>query len=318
MVIRAAVIGVGYLGQFHAEKYKKINNVKLVAVVDINKKRAREIAERFKTKAFYDYHDIIGKVDAASVVVPANYHYEITKDLLEAGIHVLVEKPIALNPEEADELIRIAERKSLILQVGHLERFNPAIVAISDKLKNPIFIRADRLGPYTSRGTDVDVILDLMIHDIDLILSIVNSNPVEIRAVGFPVLSDKIDIANARIEFSNGCIADITASRVSFKKIRKFRIFQRGSYISLDLGSRDISIFTKVDGEGMEAIEVKKIPVENMDPLEEEIRAFCHCIRTAVKPPVSGEEGKKALLLALSIKEAIEKSWVHKRLNQGR
>lgn len=306
MAIRVAVIGVGYLGQFHVEKYQKMENVELVGIVDIDKQRANEIAKRFKTKAFYDYHDVIGKIDAASVVVPASNHYQITKNLLEAGVHVLVEKPITLNPDEADELIEIAKINSLVLQVGHLERFNPAIVAISDKIKSPIFIKATRQGPFSSRGIDIDVILDLMIHDIDLILSLIDSDPLEIRAIGGSVLSDKIDIANAWIEFSNGCIADLTASRVSFQRIRKLQIFQKDSYISINLDSREISVFTRADGEGIEAIKAKKIPVKDADPLEEEIRAFCHSVETLTKPAVSGEDGKRALLVALSIKETIK------------
>jgi len=219
--LRVGVVGAGYLGRFHAEKYARMDDVELVGVVDIDKSQAEEVAGRFNTKAYLHHEYLFGKVDAVSIVVPTPAHFSVAKDFLENNIDVLIEKPMSETTEQADELIRFAKSKSLIIQVGHLERFNPAVVALRDIIKQPMFIESHRLSIYKDRCTDVSVVLDLMIHDIDIILNIVRSEIVNIHAAGIPVISGHVDIANARLEFKSGCIANVTASRISTKNERK-------------------------------------------------------------------------------------------------
>ena len=309
--IRVGVVGVGYLGQYHAEKYSKLSGVNLVGVVDINHARALEIADRFNTRAFFDYSDLFDEVQAVSIAVPTKLHYRVTKDFFDNGIDILLEKPIATTVAEADTLIEMAEKKNLIFQVGHLERYNSAIVAIEDVLNNPMFIESHRLSFFTERAIDVDVVLDLMIHDIDIILSIVNSDIDSIDAVGVPVISPKIDIANARITFVNGCVANITASRVSEKTMRKIRIFQPDAYISIDFVSKKVDIYNKIENEeengGLPKIVASNVEINVRDSLEEEIKSFIDSVNTRKPPLVSGTDAKRALSVALRILEQIDR-----------
>ena len=307
--IRAAVIGVGYLGQFHAENYGQIPEAKLVAVVDTDQPRCAELAEKHKTRAVFDYREILDQVDAVSIVVPTCLHYEIAKNFLEHGVHVLLEKPITTTIEEADDLIRIAAEKKVVLQTGHLERFNPAVIAAEGVLRNPRFIEATRIGPFKPRGTDVNIVLDLMIHDIDLILTFVGSPVREIRAVGAPVLTDKEDIANVRLEFENGCAANITASRVSFESKRKMQIFQSDAYISIDFQNRKLLVARKEEiTPGNPFISADEKTLEAADAIRDEIRAFLHSIASGAPPKVTGEDGRKALELALMITNQLKKA----------
>ncbi len=303
--IKVGVIGVGYLGQFHAKKYANMDNVDLVGVVDADREKVEQVARDCSTTAYSDYRDLFGKIDAASIVVPTPSHHEIATACLSQDIDLLIEKPITTTLSEADHLIELAESKRLILQVGHLERFNPAIQALKNILSVPMFIESHRLrSPLVERGIDVDVVLDLMIHDIDIILSIVPSNLKEIHAVGVPVVSPSIDIANARLHFENGCVANITASRISGKQLRKIRIFQENAYFSVDCVHRNIAIARKV-GEGITfdypRLETEELQFAECDPLEEELAAFIHSVEKRMPPVVSGRDGRKALEVALMI-----------------
>ncbi|MDY6855198.1 MAG: Gfo/Idh/MocA family oxidoreductase [Thermodesulfobacteriota bacterium] len=306
---KVGVVGVGHLGQYHAEKYSKLPNVELVGVVDINRERAFEIANRFGTRPFFDYLDLLGNVDAASIAVPTQSHYKIARDFLKNGTDVLLEKPIATTVEEADTLIEIAEKKNLILQVGHIERYNPAIVAVEDILSNPLFVESHRLSFFTQRSTDVDVVLDLMIHDIDIILNLVNSEIERIDAVGIPVLSKNVDIANTRMTFANGCTANITASRISEKNMRKIRIFQPDAYISIDFASKKVGIYNKVENsekdKSIPEIVFRNVEINERDSLEEEVKSFIDCVITRKPPQVSGNDGKRALSVALKVVKQI-------------
>jgi len=303
--LRAGVIGVGYLGRFHAQKYAALPDVELVGVVDADQARAEEVAREVGTMACTDYSELLDRVDLVSIVVPTYLHFKVAKAALNAGVHILLEKPVTQTVAEADELIRIAEDKNLVFQVGHLERFNPAVVALGDVLKNPMFIESHRLSPFKPRGTDVNVVLDLMIHDIDIILNMVNSPVESINSVGVPVLSEEVDIANARLQFANGCVANVTASRVSREPMRRIRIFQPDAYVSIDYQSCKIGIFRK----GGEGIPVPAIPNVTMDetsfsqgdPLFDEIKAFVRSVNEGLPPVVSGEDGKRALEVALWI-----------------
>jgi DUF1009 family protein/predicted dehydrogenase len=306
---RVAVVGVGYLGQFHAEKYAALEETNLVAVVDVKSSRAKRLAEGLSCQAYSRHHDLIGKVDAASVAVPTRDHYQIARDLLTAGVHVLVEKPMTVNVAEAEALIQLAKAKNLVLQVGHLERFNPAVVAAREYVNQPLFVESHRLASYSDRGTEVDVILDLMIHDIDIILSLVPFPLEDLRVGGVKVLSPYTDIANVRLEFANGCIANVTASRISAKKMRKIRIFQPDSYLSLDYAEREVELFRKLpeqDADGFPEIEYQQLPVADTDPLDEQLRAFSESVRTGKKPMINGEEGRKALEVATHVSELIK------------
>ncbi len=306
---RMAVVGVGYLGQFHAEKYAALGETNLVAVADIEPIRARRMAEDFSCQACASHRELIGKVDAASVVVPTQDHFQVARDLLEAGIHVLVEKPMTATLEEADSLIQLAKANNLLLQVGHLERFNPAVVAAREYVQQPMFVESHRLASFTERGTEVDVILDLMIHDIDIILSLVPFPLEDLRVGGAKILTPHTDIANVRLEFANGCIANVTASRISAKRMRKIRIFQPDSYLSLDYAEREVELFRKLPEKGADGfpeIEYQQLSVADTDPLEEQLRAFAESVCTGTKPMVSGEEGRKALEVATRVSELIQ------------
>lgn len=302
--IRTAVIGVGYLGKYHAEKYSYLPNSELVAVCDTNQQQCEEIAASHHVAAIFDYRQLIGKVDAVSIAVPTFLHYSIAKFFLENHVHVLLEKPITNTVAEANEIIAIAKRNNLILQIGHLERFNSTLEALKHILKEPRFIESYRLAPFRPRGTDVNVVLDLMIHDIDLIQDIVGSPIKRIAANGADILSNHIDIANARIEFHNGAVANVTASRVSAKMERKLRIFQHDAFISLDLHNKKLDIHRKGESQmfpGIPEIIREEQSFEAGDQLRDEIISFLDCITYNKPPIVSGEDGKKALATAIEI-----------------
>lgn len=308
-ILNCAVIGVGYLGRFHAQKYKMLANANLVAVCDVNAEACELVSRELSVPAYFDYRDLFGKVDAVSIVATTNKHYEIAKACLEQGIHVLIEKPITETVDQANELIALAKQQQLKLQVGHLERFNAARLALDEYLERPLFIESHRLSPFNPRGTDVNVILDLMIHDIDLIQTIVNCPIVSIDAQGAPVLTKSIDIANARITFENHCVANVTASRISFKSERKTRIFQPNSYISIDYQNKQFAVFQKGEGEmfpGIPEITRHQSIFEKGDALLAEIQAFLDCIETNSAPLVTGEEGRDALATAAKITALID------------
>ncbi|MDL1970611.1 MAG: Gfo/Idh/MocA family oxidoreductase [Candidatus Desulfofervidaceae bacterium] len=306
MAIKVGVIGVGYLGQYHAEKYAHLPEAELVGVMDINLTRAKEVAGRFHCEAFSELPPLLAKVEAISVVVPTQAHYQVAKECLVRGKHVLLEKPMTTTLTEADELIELAGKQGVILQVGHLERFNPAVAALFPHLQNPMFIEAHRLGLSLERGTDVDVILDLMIHDIDIILAAISAKVSEIRAVGVPVVSGNVDIANVRLEFENGCVANLTASRISGKKMRKIRFFQKDAYFSLDYAQRELSIVRR-EKRGLLPFSHQLLRFKEDDPLRAEIACFLKAIKEKKTPVVSGEDGRRALKIALTINQEIKK-----------
>jgi predicted dehydrogenase len=306
--LRVGVVGIGYLGKFHAEKYAAIPEANLVGLADILPGRAREWADKLGTEAFPDHRSLLGKVDAVSVVVPTDQHYRVAKDFLQAGCDVLVEKPISSTLGEAEELIFLARKHGRNLQVGHLERFNPAILAVREKIQVPLFIESHRLTPFRGRGTEVDVVLDLMIHDLDIILSFVRSVVKNIHAVGIPVLTDKVDIANTRVEFEGGCVANITASRISFEDRRRIRVFQPDTYLALDYASKEITLYHRVFSPESQKFHIaaEPIEVEPGDALEKEIRSFVHSCLTRTTPVVTGEDGRNALAVAMRINEEIQ------------
>jgi predicted dehydrogenase len=306
-MLKAAVVGVGYLGRFHAAKYAAHPGAELVAVVDLDAERARAIGGELGVAALTDHRALAGRVDCASIAVPTNFHYEVARDLLAAGIDVLVEKPVTTGVEEAKSLVELAVRGERVLQVGHLERFNPAVLALDGLVTQPRFIECHRLAPFTERGTDVDVVLDLMIHDLDVILSMVPSAVRSVEAVGVPVLTPSVDIANARIRFANGCIANVTASRVSLKRERKLRIFQPDAYLAVDYGERRVRICRREpDADGQAALVIEDREVPEGDALESEIDAFLRAVRERQPPPVSGWDGLRALEVAHVIRESLE------------
>lgn len=306
--LRVGVVGVGYLGKFHVQKYAAIPEARIVGLADLVPAKAKEYAEKVGAQVYADYRALLGKVDAVSIAVPTDRHYPIAKDFLSHGSDVLVEKPISSTLEEAEDLIATARRHGRILQVGHLERFNPAVLAVREKIRTPLFIESHRLTPFRGRGAEVDVVLDLMIHDLDLILTLVKSRPEHIDAVGVPVLTDKVDIANARVRFGSGCVANITASRTSFEDRRRMRIFQPESYLVVDYAAKKTAFFRReppVSGRQAK-IYAEPIEVAPGDALETEIRAFVRSSLTRTPPLVSGEEGKKALDLAMRVNEQIQ------------
>lgn len=302
--LKTAVIGVGYLGKFHAEKYAALEQSDLIAVVDADAGTAKAIADKFGCQALTDYHELLGKVDAVSIAAPTTLHHQIARDFLEHDTHVLIEKPITVTVDQADDLIELAITNDLMIQVGHLERFNAALMDLSGVLRKPTFIESHRLAPFNPRATDVNVVLDLMIHDIDIILDIVKSDIKEIRASGTPVLTNSTDIANVRLEFENGCVANVTASRVSAKTERKMRIFQDDAYIAVDFHNRTLDIYRKGKKEmhpGIPEIVSEKSTYENSDALKLEIIAFLDSINHGTPILVSGEDGRRALDAAIRI-----------------
>jgi len=306
--IRVGVVGVGYLGQFHAEKYARMEGVELIGVVDADSPRAKEVAKRYRTQPFFHYSDLFSKVQAVSIAVPTLLHYPIAKDFFLQGIDVLLEKPVSNSLEEADKLIQLAESKGLIFQVGHLERFNGVLSALEGLIQLPLYIESHRLSPFPGRGIDVNVVLDLMIHDIDILLSLVKSKVKRIDAVGIPILTLHSDIANARIEFENGCTANLTASRVSKEKTRRTRIYLADGTLSIDYLSQKVSFSKRVDHsrkDKIPEIATEEIPVKKVDSLEAEIHSFIESVRSRNPARVSGWDGKRALEMALQIIQKI-------------
>ena len=301
--LQCAVIGTGYLGKFHAQKYAALPDCELVAVVDINHAAAHAVAEQYNATALTDYTELLGRADAVSIVVPTTLHHQIALAFLNAGSHVLVEKPITVTIVEADELIAAAKANDRVLQVGHLERFNPAVLGL-DKDEKPLFIESHRLSPFNPRANDVSVVLDLMIHDIDIILALVDSEIERIDASGTAVLTQGTDIANARLLFKNGCVANVTASRISMKLERKMRLFRPSSYIAVDFQNKTLTKHRTGSKEmfpGIAEIETEESVFESGDALLEEIKHFVHCIQTGSQPLVSGEAGRRALATAIKI-----------------
>ena len=319
--IRAAVIGVGYLGRFHAQKYAQSAQCRLVAVADARPQAGEAVAAEVGTRAVTDYRQLLGEVDAVSIVTPTPAHFSIAREFLAAGAHVLVEKPITETPREAHELIELAAASGRILQVGHLERFNSAILAAEPHLRAPRFVECHRLAPYRERGTDVNVVLDLMIHDIDLVQTIVAAPVLTIDAIGTPVFSEAIDIANARIRFANGCVVNATASRVSLRVERKMRIFEDAAYLSLDLQQKILTLIRKREGAGEPGqlpVHIEEQSLEQGDALKAEIESFLECIRTGRPPVVSGEDGLAALETAMRITEQVNESLATRTLMEAR
>ncbi|MBF0450221.1 MAG: Gfo/Idh/MocA family oxidoreductase [Candidatus Magnetomorum sp.] len=303
-ILNIGVIGTGYLGKYHAEKYARMAHVNLVGVVDVDGERAGKIAQEYETQAYTRYQDLFDKVDAVSIVVPTQLHHSVAKDFLLNGIDVLIEKPITQTIEQADELIDIAKEKNRLIQVGHLERFNPVVEALRDKIDHPLFIESHRIAIYKGRGIDVSVVLDLMIHDIDIIKNFAKSEVKSIHAAGVPVICSDVDIANARIEFEKGCIANVTASRISMKEERKIRIFQKDAYFSVDFAKKDITYIHRKDN-GSDGIipgmEIQKLHFSAGDALNSELHAFVDCVHSRNIPEVPGKAGRDALKIALDI-----------------
>lgn len=307
--LRVGVVGVGYLGRFHAQKYAALPGVTLVAVVDTNAERAAAIALECQTTARTDYRDLFGQVDCVSIAVPTQFHHTVAQDFLSHDIDVLVEKPLTATAAEGHELVTLAERHQRILQVGHLERFNPALRSLAGILTAPRFIECHRVAPFVERGTDVDVVRDLMIHDLDVILSLVRSPVTSIEAFGVPVLTSEPDIANARLRFASGCIANVTASRVALKRERKMRVFQPDTYLVVDYGEHRIRICRREPGTQpgvLPNLTFEERAVGGEDALEEEIRAFLQAVREHSQPVVSGHDGLQALEVAERIIGCLE------------
>ena len=300
--LKIGVVGIGHLGSYHLQKYAKIDSCEITAVSDTQPDKAMNAAKLYDCPWFSDHRALVGLVDAVSIAVPTGFHHAVARDFLAAGIDVLIEKPICSTVEEADDLLALAGKNKLVFQVGFVERFNPAVMALDKVITRPVFIEVHRLHPFFERGTDVDVILDLMIHDLDLILKFVHSPLTNVEAVGVPILSDKIDISNVRLSFACGCIANITASRISAKTMQKLRFFGPEGYHAVDTRKREILSLTKItNGEGKQQIVQNNIEVGSHDPLEEEIRAFVEAVQTRCAPPVTGEDGRRALALAVEI-----------------
>jgi predicted dehydrogenase len=309
--MRTAVVGVGYLGRFHAQKYRALAGSELVGVADPSAAARAAVAAELGVPAHADYRELLGRVEAVSIVTPTPLHYAIAREFLEAGAHVLVEKPMTATVAEGERLIEAARHARRILQVGHLERFNAAVQALQPMLAVPRFIESARLAPFKHRGTDVDVVLDLMIHDIDLILSIVRSPVVAVDAIGSSVFSQEIDIANARLRFANGCVANATASRVSLKTERRLRLFQDDAYVSVDLHQKVLTVIRKtgaLSADGMPQVDIQETSYDQGDALKAEIEAFLEAAASGGAPPVSGEDGLAALNVAVSIAEQVASS----------
>ena len=309
--LRIAVIGVGHLGEYHVQKYRSHPGVELIGVVDVDRNRANDIAQRYNTKAYVDHRDILDRVDAVSLAVTTEMHFEVAKDVLAEGVHMLIEKPITYDLSEADTLIHMACERDLVLQVGLVERFNPAIVKMMPMVSKPVFVESHRMNLFTTRGLDVDVVLDLMIHDLDIILHMIRAEVREVHAVGMPVITDKTDIANARIIFEDGTAANLTASRVSGKMLRKIRVFQPDAYLSADCGKRQLTVISldnkKKNSHNFPEVTTNKEKYDDSDPLNDEITAFINAVMNRSEPVVTGEDGRNALRIALNIIDQIER-----------
>jgi len=306
--LNMAVIGAGHFGQYHAEKIAKSSDANLIAIVDTDAKQARKVAEKHRTDAVNDYRVLFGRVDAVCIVVPTRYHYEVASACLENGIHVLVEKPITDGLDSARHLVELARRHGRVLQVGHLVRFSGVVEALRKQIKRPLYIDSVRIAPYKPRGTDVNVILDLMVHDLDLILSLVDAPLISLDAAGAPVISRNEDIASARLKFANGCIANITASRISLKTERKMRIFEPDTYVTVDFDAHRIRTLRRGIGSswpGVPKIDSEEQTFDETDALESEITAFIDAVQSGTVPVVSGEDGVKALEAALFVNDSL-------------
>lgn len=310
MKTRVAVVGSGHLGRFHAQKFSQMENCELIAVCDVDPEKAAKVADEVKTSPETDFKKLLGKADAVTVATPTTHHYEAVKFFLMNGVHVHVEKPLTATVAEGEELCRIARENNLILQVGHVERFNPALIAAQDKLGIPLFIECHRLAPFKPRSIDVDVILDLMIHDLDVVMSLVQSPVKSVSAIGTPVLTKTIDIANVRLEFESKAIANLTASRVSLNATRKFRVFQKSQYLSIDFGSGEVNLTTKTGDwvAGAEPpLEFESWNLEKGDALMAEDKSFIDAVRGVAPCRVTGEDGLRALKVAEMIREDIQR-----------
>jgi predicted dehydrogenase len=303
---RVAVVGTGEFGRNHARVYREIQDAELVGIFDKDPQRAESAAKEFRTQAFTSLDELSGRADAVSVAVPTSDHTEVGCRLLEMGLDVLVEKPMAKTLDEADKLLDAAKRKHRLLQVGHVERFNPAVLAVEPIINHPLFFEVHRLGVFTPRSLDVDVIYDLMIHDLDILLALVRQPVTEVKAVGIPVLTDKVDIAHARLEFAGGAVANVTASRVSTERVRKVRFFQQHEYISLDYARRDaLRVSVKKPSQQPE-FAFEKLPAPAVEPLRAELESFVDCVRTRKEPRVNGSAGRSALELAARVMASIQ------------
>jgi len=299
--VRAAVIGVGALGQHHARVYQSLSEARLVGVFDQDRRRADEVAAAHSCRAFDDLPALLAEAEAVSVAVPTIDHHRVARAVLDQGRHVLVEKPMTSSLAEADDLIRVAGERGLVLQVGHIERFNPAVDVLRATVSHPRFIEVHRLGEFSARSLDIDVVLDLMIHDLDILLSLDGSEAVAVDAVGVPVLTPKVDIANARVRFASGLIANLTASRVSAEKVRKFRVFSPRTYISVDFTAREARVYRLQDSAAGPSISAERTAAPEEEPLRRQLAAFVGSIREGRAPVVSGADGRRALALALTI-----------------
>ena len=305
--VKVAVIGIGYLGEFHAQKYKANKDAELVAIVDTNRLRRDEISRQLGVKSYNNFESVLDKVDAVSIVVPTNLHYKTASYFIKKNKHVLIEKPFASTVSEAKKLKKLASKRNIVLQIGHLERFNKAFMKLKNEVKNPIFIECNRISPFKIRGTEVNVIMDLMIHDLDIVMSLNNSNIKNIQANGASVLTNKTDIANVRITFENGCVCNLSASRISEKIERKMRVFQKNSYFSLDYQDCNLDSYKKVISGKINKIEKNKNNFLNNDPLNEEIKSFIECTKKNKRPVVDAVDGIKALQYAIKISNLIKK-----------
>jgi predicted dehydrogenase len=303
--IRVAVVGAGDFGRNHARVYRQLEGVELAGIVDIDAERAQRVAQEFSTRVLPGLDELSGQVDAASVAVPTVEHARVGCRLLEQGIDVLVEKPIAASLAEADRLLEAAARRGCVLQVGHLERFNPGVVAVLPVLNRPLYFEVHRLGVFTPRSLDVDVVYDVMIHDLDILLTMVDSPVTEIHSLGIPVVTDKVDIAHARLDFASGAVANLTASRVSVDRVRKLRFFQHREYISVDYARQDVLRIRVRQPGPHPQFDFEQIPVRSEEPLVAELRAFVDAVRERKTPVVDGAAGRRALELADRVMEGI-------------
>ena len=304
---KVAVIGVGYLGEFHAQKYYKSQSADLIGIVDTNEQRCSKISKKINVNTYHNFKDIINYVDAVSIVVPTNLHFKIAKYFIQNKKHVLIEKPFTSNLKEARALKKLSEENNVILQIGHLERFNKAYTKLSEQIKRPMFIECNRISPFKIRGTEVDVIMDLMIHDLDIIISLNNSKIKSIQSNGINVLTSSIDIAHARILFDNGCVCNLSSSRISDKVERKMRVFQKNEYYSLDYQNSTLDSYKKVKKDSILSIEKYQEKFSGNDSLKEEIESFLHCINNEKRPIVNADDGINALQYALKISKIIKK-----------
>jgi predicted dehydrogenase len=304
--LRTAVIGVGHLGREHARVYSSLERSNLVAVCDIDEDAGRKVAARYQTRFVSDYRELLGAVDALSIATPTLNHCEIAIDCINAGVGILVEKPIARSLAEADTMIGLAEAKGVVLQVGHIERFNPAFRALQPHVRQPRFFEVHRMGVFTPRSLDIDVVMDLMVHELDIVATLVGREVTKLEAVGIPILTPRVDLANARLEFEGGCIANITASRVAGERLRKLRVFQPYEYYSLDYADQQVSMCRLVQGAGARPeIVAGMLDIEKREPLAAEIDHFLECVLSKTEPLVSGRDGRKALALATDVLQKI-------------